>query len=95
MFLGRFTLELGDRVGHQLHIEVESYGGDVTCLCLPEDGSGTPNLQVSHCQLESRAEIRVLPDGFEPSIRRLGQRLFLGMEQICVGTLIGATDAAP
>ena len=90
----RRALHLGHRLGDHLAVEVVADGGDVARLRLAEQVAGAADLEVAHGDLEPAAELGRLADRLQPLVRLLGQHDVDGVEEVGVGPLPAATDAA-
>ena len=88
------ALEPGDRLGHQLAVEVVAHCGDVSGLPGADQVAGAPNLEVPHRDAKSRAELGRLAHGLEPFVGLLGQDLVPRVEQVGIGPLARPADAA-
>ena len=67
----------------------------MTGLIGAEEVAGATDLEVAHRDLEPGPELGVLSDGLQPFVRLLRQRPLRRIEEIRVGALAGASDAAP
>ena len=59
---GVLALQLPDRLGDDLAVEVEADGGDVAGLLGAEQVAGAADLEVAHGDLETRAQVGGLAD---------------------------------
>ncbi|CAB4882033.1 unannotated protein [freshwater metagenome] len=75
-------------------IELEPQRRDVPGLLIAEQVSGTADLQVAHRDLEAGAQLRVVGERAQAPHRLVAQRRSTRVEEIGVGTLAAATDAA-
>ena len=66
--LGHLTLQLGDRLGHQLAVQVVADRSDVPALAGAQQVAGAADLEVAHRDLEARAQLGGLADGLEPLV---------------------------
>ena len=57
-FDGLLALQLADRFGDELAVQVEADGRDVTALRAAEQVAGAADLEVAHRELEARARDR-------------------------------------
>ena len=88
------TLELGDRLGEHLDVELEPERGNVARLLGAEQVAGAADLEVPHRDLEAGAELGVVGEGREPR-PRLGRELHrIRVEQVGVRGHVGAAHAA-
>ena len=69
----RLALELADRLGDHLAVEVEADRGDVARLLAAEQVARAADLEVAHRDLEARAEVGELADRLQPLVRLLGE----------------------
>ncbi len=75
-------------------VELEADLLHIARLLLAQHFAGAANLQVVHGQIEARAQFFHLLNGFEPLAGLLGQTLHIGHQQIGVGLVMRAPDAA-
>ena len=73
--LGHLALELADRLGDELAVQVEADGRDVARLLAAEQVARAADLEVAHRDLEARPEVGELADRPEPLVRLLGERV--------------------
>ncbi len=59
-----------------------------------EQIAGAANLEIAHRDLQARAEMRELADRFEARFGLFGERFVRLIEQVAVGLMIRAADAA-
>ena len=90
-----FAAGLGHRLGHQLDVEVVADGGDVARLVAAEQVARPADLEVSHGDLEPRAELGVLADRAQPLVGLLGEDPVGRVEEVGVGPLVGPADPTP
>src|SRR5207248_3977862 len=89
----RLALQLPNRLGDELAVEVEPDGGDVAGLLGAEHVAGPADLEVAHGDLEPGPEIGELADRLEPLVGLFGEGLLARVEQVRVGALTPAADA--
>ena len=66
----------------------------VAALVLAQHLAGAADLEVVHREVEARAELLHLLDRLEPLRRLLGQALDVGHQQVGIGLVVRAADAA-
>ena len=86
------ALQLADRLGHELAVEVEPHGRDVTALRAAEQVARAADLEVAHGELEAGAEVGVLADRLQALVRLLGEHAVLRVQQVRVGALAAPSD---
>ena len=89
------SLELFHRISHELSVQVEPDGGDVTGLGFRQDASSTSDLEITHREFEARTKVCELADGFESAIRRLTYAFLGRMEQVGIRPLGRASNPPP
>ena len=92
--LRHLALELADRLGHELAVEVEADGRDVARLLAAEQVARAADLEVAHRDLEPGAEVGELADRAQALVRLLGERAVRWVQQVRVRALPASTDAA-
>src|SRR6476661_685306 len=94
--LGRRALavaaEVGHRLAHEAHIEVEADPCDVAGLLTAEQVAGAADLEVLHRDLDAGPEVGVAGNRLQAVVRRLGHRLLGRVEEVAVGPLPPTAD---
>src|SRR5437667_12688078 len=81
--------------GQEFRIKIVAAGGDVAVLLGPQEVPGAPDLEVPHRELEPRAELGKLLQGSQAPLCLLVDPAVGRNQQIGVGLLALASNAAP
>ena len=90
----RFAFPLGDGALHHLAVHIEADGFDVAMLLAAEKIACAAKFQVERGDAEASAEVAEFLEGGEALARDRCKRGFRWDQQVRVGALIGAADAA-
>ncbi len=82
------------RVVQHVRIELEADLVDLARLLVAEHFAGAADLEVVHRKIEAGAQFLHLLDRFQPALRLLGQRLRIVDQQVRIGLVMRAADAA-
>jgi hypothetical protein len=77
-----------------LHVQVIADRSDVAGLVRAEKVASAADLEVTHGDLEARAELGVLADGAQAFVSLLGQSVVAGIKKVGVSTLAGSAHPA-
>ena len=92
--LGFFAFQLRDGLLQELAVEIEADRHDVAALGRAEDAAGAANFEIAHGDAKARAERAVLLDRVDPLARCAHGHHLAREQQIGVGLVLGAADAA-
>ena len=87
-------LQRAHGLGQHVVVELEADLLHVAALVLAEHLAGAADLEVVHREVEARAELLHLLDRLQPLRGLLGQALDVGHQQVGVGLVVRAADAA-
>ena len=82
------VLQLPGGFFQKLAIHLVADGGDVAGLLGAKDVAGAANFQVAHGDLETRAQMAVFLDGFEPLGGHRRHRAVGRQQQIAIGPVL-------
>ena len=83
-----------DRLLEQLAIKIEADRDDVAALRGAENVARAANLQIAHGDVKAGAERAVLLDRVDPFARRADRHHLARQQEIGIGLVLGAADAA-
>ena len=88
-------LQLLNRLVQDFLVRLKADVGDEARLLAAEQVARAPDVQISHGDLEARAEVREFFDGFQPLAGLLRERAHGRREQVAVGFLVAAPYPTP
>ena len=89
------TLRLFHCFIEHLTIKIISNRIHMSMLLRTQQISGTSKFQISHCNLKSASQIRILADRSQTLLSRLLQHHILSVHQKRIGSSVGTPDPSP